>query len=78
LGSAASWPLPPDGLAWGPSARIACAIARPRRCSGSDAPARSKIGQVLRHRHMSTTAIYAKADREALREIARPWPGGRA
>jgi site-specific recombinase XerD len=37
-----------------------------------------EIGQVLRHRHMSTTAIYAKADREALREIARPWPGGRA
>ncbi len=37
-----------------------------------------EIGQVLRHRHMSTTAIYAKTDREALREIARPWPGGRA
>lgn len=37
-----------------------------------------EIGQVLRHRHMSTTAIYAKNDREALREIARPWPGGRS
>ncbi len=37
-----------------------------------------QIGQVLRHRHMATTAIYAKVDREALREIARPWPGGRA
>ncbi len=37
-----------------------------------------EIGQVLRHHHMSTTAIYAKTDREALREIARPWPGGRA
>ncbi len=37
-----------------------------------------EIGQVLRHRHMSTTAIYAKNDREALREIARPWPGERA
>lgn len=37
-----------------------------------------EIGQLLRHRHVSTTAIYAKADREALREIARPWPGGRA
>jgi len=37
-----------------------------------------QIGQVLRHRYMSTTAIYAKTDREALREIARPWPGGRA
>jgi integrase/recombinase XerD len=37
-----------------------------------------EIGQLLRHRHMSTTAIYAKVDREALREIARPWPGARA
>jgi hypothetical protein len=30
---------------------------------------------VLRHRHASTTAIYAKVDREPLRQIARPWPG---
>lgn len=37
-----------------------------------------EIGQVLRHRHMSTTAIYAKTDREGLREIARSWPGARA
>lgn len=37
-----------------------------------------EIGQLLRHRHVSTTAIYAKVDREALREIARPWPGARA
>ncbi len=37
-----------------------------------------EIGQLLRHRHMATTAIYAKADRESLREIARPWPGERA
>jgi site-specific recombinase XerD len=35
----------------------------------------SEVGQVLRHRHASTTAIYAKVDREALRQIARPWPG---
>jgi len=34
-----------------------------------------EIGQLLRHRHTVTTAIYAKVDREALREIARPWPG---
>lgn len=37
-----------------------------------------EIGQLLRHRHVLTTAIYAKADREALREIGRPWPGARA
>ncbi len=36
----------------------------------------SEIGQLLRHRRALTTAIYAKVDREALRTIARPWPGG--
>jgi site-specific recombinase XerD len=33
-----------------------------------------EIGQVLRHRHVLTTAIYAKVDRDALRQLARPWP----
>ena len=33
------------------------------------------VGQVLRHRSPSTTAIYAKVDRVALRGLARPWPG---
>jgi site-specific recombinase XerD len=35
-----------------------------------------EIGQLLRHRSQLTTAIYAKVDRERLRELARPWPGG--
>lgn len=35
-----------------------------------------EIGQLLRHRSQLTTAIYAKVDTEALRTIARPWPGG--
>jgi site-specific recombinase XerD len=35
-----------------------------------------EIGQVLRHRHLLTTAIYAKVDRQRLRTIARVWPGG--
>jgi site-specific recombinase XerD len=35
-----------------------------------------EIGQLLRHRRLLTTAIYAKVDRTALRTIARPWPGG--
>src|SRR5258708_3155464 len=34
-----------------------------------------EIGQVLRHRNVITTAIYAKVDRDALRSIARAWPG---
>ena len=38
----------------------------------------SEIGQLLRHRRVLTTAIYAKVDREALRTIARPWPGDAA
>jgi integrase/recombinase XerD len=36
----------------------------------------TEIGQVLRHRRLLSTAIYAKADTEALRTLARPWPGG--
>lgn len=36
----------------------------------------AEVGQLLRHRRATTTAIYAKVDREALRKVARPWPGG--
>ena len=43
--------------------------------AGSSLP---EIGQLLRHRHISTTAVYAKVDRDALRSIARPWLGGAA
>lgn len=35
-----------------------------------------EIAQVLRHRSVDTTAIYAKVDRMALRALARSWPGG--
>ncbi len=35
-----------------------------------------EIGEILRHRDLSTTQIYAKVDLEALRRIAQPWPGG--
>lgn len=34
-----------------------------------------EIGQVLRHHHTVTTAIYAKDDLDALAGLARPWPG---
>lgn len=33
------------------------------------------IGQVLRHRDLATTALYAKVDLASLRSIALPWPG---
>jgi site-specific recombinase XerD len=34
------------------------------------------VGQILRHRSLGTTAIYAKVDRTALHELAQPWPRG--
>lgn len=34
----------------------------------------TEVAQVLRHRHLATTAIYAKVDRDALRELAQRWP----
>jgi hypothetical protein len=34
-----------------------------------------EIGQTLRHVRPLTTAIYAKVDVEALRQLAKPWPG---
>ncbi|GAA3247487.1 tyrosine-type recombinase/integrase [Dactylosporangium siamense] len=36
------------------------------------------IGQVLRHQDLATTALYAKVDFAALRQVARPWPGAAA
>ena len=36
----------------------------------------AEVGHVLRHRHVDTTAIYAKVDHANLRMVVRPWPGG--
>jgi len=38
----------------------------------------TEIGQVLRHRRVLTTAIYAKVDLQALRLVGRRWPGDAA
>ena len=35
----------------------------------------TEIGQALRHARPAATAIYAKADIDALRPLGRPWPG---
>ena len=33
-----------------------------------------QIGQVLRHKSLQSTAIYARVDVDRLRELAVPWP----
>jgi integrase len=35
-----------------------------------------EVGQLLRHRDVASTAIYAKVDQGRLRTLARTWPGG--
>jgi integrase/recombinase XerD len=35
-----------------------------------------EIGEILRHRNVQTTTIYAKVDLAALHTLALPWPGG--
>ncbi len=34
----------------------------------------AEVGQVLRHRHLETTSIYAKVDLGSLATLAMPWP----
>ena len=36
-----------------------------------------EVSQVLRHRDLATTAIYAKVDLDTLRLVAQPWPEAR-
>lgn len=38
----------------------------------------ARIGQVLRHRSLQSTALYARVDRDQLRLLAQPWPQGGA
>ena len=55
--------------------RLRHTLASEMLTGGADLPA---IGQVLGHRMLEATAIYAKCDRDTLRLIARPWPGERS
>ena len=52
--------------------RLRHALASEMLRQGSDLV---EISQVLRHRDLATTSVYAKVDRAALRTVARPWPG---
>lgn len=36
----------------------------------------AEIGQLLRHRRIDSTRIYARLDIEKLRQLSLPWPGG--
>lgn len=64
-------------------AGLGCIRARQLRHTAATAMVQAgaalpEVGQVLRHRRLLTTSIYAKVDIEGLRELARPWPGGAA
>lgn len=51
--------------------RLRHALARRLLSEGASL---SDISQVLRHRDLATTALYAKVDLDALRKVAKPWP----
>jgi site-specific recombinase XerD len=55
--------------------RLRHALATEMLRAGASLP---EVGQVLRHRSMLSTSLYAKVDQNALRPLARPWPGSAA
>jgi integrase/recombinase XerD len=55
--------------------RLRHALATEMLRAGASLP---EVGQVLRHRSQLSTSVYAKVDQNALRPLARPWPGGAA
>jgi site-specific recombinase XerD len=77
-------PLAPSGVLWAVTA--ACDRAGMARVGGHRlrhtvatellraGAGLEQIAHVLRHTSVTTTAIYAKVDRAALKTLARPWP----
>jgi len=61
------------GLAHVPTHRLRHSVATRMLRGGASL---AQIAQVLGHRSLETTAIYAKVDLGALRPLCRPWPGG--
>jgi integrase/recombinase XerD len=53
------------------SHRLRHALATDMLAAGVTLP---DISQVLRHRDLATTAIYAKVDHDSLRTLAVDWP----
>ena len=60
------------GLARIGAHRLRHSLATDMLRAGASLP---EVGQVLRHRSVRSTAIYAKVDEVSLRPLARPWPG---
>jgi integrase/recombinase XerD len=63
------------GLARRGAHRLRHSLATEMLRAGASLP---EVGQVLRHRSQLATSVYAKVDQNALRILARPWPGGAA
>lgn len=55
--------------------RLRHSLATEMLRAGADLP---EVGQVLRHRSMLSTTVYAKVDDAALSALAMPWPGSTA
>lgn len=55
--------------------RLRHALATEMLRTGASLP---EVGQVLRHRSQLSTSVYAKVDQDALRPLARQWPGSAA
>ena len=52
--------------------RLRHALATEMLRAGASLP---EVGQVLRHRSLLSTSVYAKVGQDALRPLARSWPG---
>ncbi len=63
------------GLARRGAHRLRHSLATEMLRAGASLP---EVGQVLGHRSQLATSVYAKVDQNALRVLARPWPGGAA
>jgi len=61
-----------SGLADTGTHRLRHAVATELLAAGAPL---AEIGQLLRHRDVKTTALYAKVDLAALATVAKPWPG---
>ena len=68
----------PIGAAACPTrACTSCATPWPRRLLDTGGTLK-EVADMLRHRALNTTLIYAKVDIESARRVAMPWPGSAA